>query len=279
MIKNILLGYNGSRGAHVALSQAVDIARPAKARVHVTMISPLAADEAQASVGADPFGDVAGLRLGEEVGAGFENTAGDESGEQLEGIAELCQREEVFCTFNHHYGDPAQRLSALARVANLLVVGRRDEPGPAETGAVGRVARALATRPAIPTLFTDREHLPLKSATLFYEPREAGGRALAIAGEVAQLLNITLNVVCLGHGEVDAPAALEEVRTAVRAYHVDGELTHAAGTLTAALQNTALSWNDPLVIVPSPPRQLLFGNIESTRVALGLPNTNLLLVP
>jgi hypothetical protein len=210
---------------------------------------------------------------------GFENTAGDEAGGELEGIAELCQREEVFCTFNHHHGDPAQRLSALARTANLLVVGRRDEPRPAESAAVGRVARALATRPAIPTLFTDREHLPLKSATLYYEPREAGGRALAMAGEIAHLLNITLNTVCLGYGDVDAPAALEEARTAIRAYHVDGEFTHAAGSLTAALQNTALSWNDPLVIVPAPPRQLLFGNVESTRVALAIPNTNVLLVP
>ena len=198
---------------------------------------------------------------------------------ELDNVAELCRREEVFCTFNHHYGDPAQRLNALARTANLLVLGRRDEPHPAEAAAVGRVARAVAMRPAVPTLFTDREHLPLKSATLYYEPREAGGRALAIASELAHLLNISLNIVCLGNGDVDAPAALEEARTAVRAYHVDGEFAQAAGTLVAALQNTTLSWNDPLVIVPAPPRQLLFGNTESTRVALGIPNTNVLLVP
>jgi hypothetical protein len=247
--------------------------------VHVTTITPLSAGEAQVNVGADPYGDVGGVRLPEDLAATFEDTGGEEAASQLEGIAELCRREEVFCTFNNHYGDPAQRLTALSRVANLLVVARRDEPRPAGASAIGRTARALATRPAIPTLFTDREHQPLKSATLFYEPREAGGRALAVAGEIASLLNITLNAVCLRYDEVDDPAALEEARTALRAYHVDGEFIHTTGTLSAALQNAALSWNDPLIIVPSPPRQLLFANTESTRVALGLPNTNVLIVP
>ena len=279
MIKNILLAYSGSRGAHVALSQAVDLARPAKARLHVTTIEPLGPGEGQVALPTETLADGLGARLPEPPPPLADELPDPAPTAELETVAETCRREEVFCTFNHRYGDPGPRLVELSRLADLLVLGRRDEPRPGQAHPVGRLARYLATHPVTPTLFTDREHLPLKSASLFYEPRQGGGRALAVAGEIASLLNITLNVVCLEYGDVAATAAEEEARFALRAYHVDGEFERSTGTLVDTLQNAALSWNDPLLILPTPPRQLLFNNQESVRVALGLPNTNVLLVP
>lgn len=279
MIKNILLGYSGSRGAQVALSQAVDIARPAKARLHVTAIEPLAAGETQVALSAETYADGATAPLPDALPVVMAEAAEPAPTAELENIAEICRREEVFCTFQHYYGDPAQRLLQVSRTANLLVVARRDEPKPGQTQIIGRTARYLATHAAIPTLFTDREHLPAKSATLLYEPRAGGGRALAMAGEVCMLLNITLNVLCLPAGEVSAEAAEHEARFALRAYHLDGEFQKATANVAGALQNAALSWNDPLIFLATPPRQLLFNNTESVRVALGLPNTNVLIVP
>lgn len=279
MIKNILLGYSGSRGAQVAVSQAVDIARPAKARLHVTTIEPLASGDSQVALRGEIYADGAGAPLPDPLPSDAPEVDGPASTADFENIAEVCRREEVFCTFEHHYGDPARRLLELSRAADLLVVARRDEPKPGQTAAIGRTARYIAAHPVIPTLFTDREHLPAKSATLLYEPRAAGGRALAIAGEVCMLLNITLNVITLPSGEVSAEAAEEEARFALQAYHLDGEFIRANTTVAGALQNAALSWNDPLIFLPAPPRQLLFNNTESVRAALGLPNTNVLLVP
>lgn len=277
MIKNILLGYSGARGAQVALSQALELARPAKARLHVTMIEAMASRDSQVALLPDP--EVAGLRLPDTGGEAAEPELPPDGDAALEELAETCRREDVFCTFNHHYGEAGVRLVQLSRLADLLVVGRRDDPAISSRQPPGRTARYLATHPATPTLFTDREHLPVKSATLYYVPRQAGGRALARAGEVANLLNISLNVVCLPYEGIDAAAAEEEARFALRAYHLDGEWERASATLAEALANTTLSWNDPLVVVPAPPRGLLLSNHETTRLALALTNTNVLLVP
>lgn len=279
MIKNILLGYNGSRGAQVALSQAVDLARPAKARLHVTTIEPLPAGDSQVALHTEAYTDGMGAAPAEPVPLAAPEEPQPAPAAELEDIAEICRREEVFCTFNHHYGDPAQRLLQLARVANLLVVARRDEPRPGQAHAAGRTARHLAAHPVIPTLFAGREHLPVKSATLLYEPRAGGGRALTLAGEICMLLNISLHVMSLPSAEVSAEAAEEEARFTLRAYHLDGEFTRANAAVPGALQNAAMSWNDPLIFFAAPPRQLLFNNTEAMRVALGLPNTNILLVP
>lgn len=279
MIKNIILGYSNSRGAQVAFSQAVDIARPTKARLHVTIIEPLAAAEGQVTLKPDILADATAAALPDMMTPLHEPAPDAAPTAELESVAETCRREEVFCTFNHHYGDPGMRLTQLGRLANLLVVARRDEPRAAQAQPAGRTARHLAAHATTPTLFTDREYLPPKSATLFYEPRQAGGRSLAVAGEIASLLNMALNVVCLPYGEVDASAAEEEARFALRAYHVDGEFLKASSSVAEALQNAALSWNDPFVILPAPPRKLLFNSHQAVALALGLPNTNLLLVP
>lgn len=279
MIKNILLAYNGSRGSQVALAQAVDLARAAKARVHVTAIEALGAGEGQAALQAEVLADGPNARL-PEAPVPLEDELPDPAPTaELDNVAELCRREEVFCTFNHHYGDPGQRLVQLSRLADLVVLGRRDEPRVGQVHTVGRVARYLAAHPAAPTLFSDREHLPLKSVSLLYEPRQAGGRALAVAGEVASLLNVSLNVMCIGYGEVEAVAAEEEARFALRAYHVEGRFERSGTGVTETLQNTALSWNDPLLVMAAPPRALLFTNQEAVRVALGLPNLNVLITP
>ena len=279
MIKNIVLGYSGSRGAQVALSQAVDIARPAKARLHVTRIEPLAARDAQVALNIEPFADGTHVPLPDVASAVAPEQPEVAPGGELDQVADVCRREEVFCTFRQYVGDPAQRLLQLSRVADLLVVARRDEPQPGRTHALGRTARYLSTHALAPTLFTDREHLAAKSATLLYEPRAAGGRALALAGEICMLLNSTLNVVSLPAGEQTAETADEEARFALRAYHLDGAFTKSNSAVGSALQNAAMSWNDPLIILAAPPRQLLFNNTEPVRVALGLPNTNVLIVP
>ena len=159
------------------------------------------------------------------------------------------------------------------------MLARRDEPKAAQAQPAGRTARYLAAHAVAPTLFTDREHLPLKSAMLFYEPRRAGGRALALAGEIGCLLNISVNVIGLPWEDVDAATAEEEARFALRGYHLDGHFEKTSATLVEALQNAALAFDDALLVIAAPPRRLFFPDRETVRVALALPNTNLLLVP
>lgn len=275
MIRNILLGYNGTRGADVAFSQASDVAHAAHARIHVARIEKISAD-ARIALSAEVLADSSSASFPDfnaAVEAPGEPTAG------LEQILEKCHREQVFCTFGEYYGDPVGRLLELSRMADLLVVGRRDEPRQAQTHPLGRVARQVALRTSIPTLFAGQEHLPLKSAMLLYEPRVAGGRALSVAGEVCSTLNITLNVLCVGHGEHDAAQAEAEARFALRAWHVDGEFVRSTTPPLEAIRNLAITQSDPLLVMPAPVRGLFPTHSETVHAAAKLPNTNLLLIP
>ena len=278
MIKNILVGYGGSRGAQVALSQAVEIARASQARIHLTLVETLAGgQEAQLVDSPSPESFVVSAACEQQPGE--ESEAGAGPSPLLEEAAALLREEGITYTLAHYFGDPAARLLQLSRVADLVVVGRRGDERRLRQGVLGRTAHRLAVQAITPTLFTDREHLPLTSATLLYEPRPAGGRALVAAGEICSLLNITLNVVATSHGRIDAGAAQAEARFALRAYHLEGELVIGGDFATEALQNAAMVWGDPLLVVPGPPRRLVFADYSTLRAAVSAPNANVLLVP
>lgn len=276
MIKNIILGYSGERGSQVALAQAADLARAAKARIHVASVEPLRTADLAINLPADLTAEAFSSVSAETVAL---PDIPEEPSTVLDDLLEKCRREEVFCTFGDYHGDPAIRLLKLSRQCELLVVGRRDEPRHSSAPPLGRVARVLATRANTATLFTDREHLPWKSATLLYEPRGAGGRALSLGGQICSLLNITLNVLCVRYGETEAADAEDEARFALRAYHVEGQFASSNASSAEALRNAALVHSDPLLIIPAPLRRLFGADTELIRLASSMPNSNMLLVP
>lgn len=276
MIKNILVGYNGQRGSEVAFRLAARLAAAAKARLHLAYIEPVAGP---VSVSLSP--DVSAEAYPPTLPDVADPVSDDpsEAPSVFAAIAEECREEHLQCTFDHLHGDPAGRLSDLARLAGLVAIGRRDDPPRAGQAPLGRVARQMATRMAAPLLLAAREASDLKSLTLLYEPTTAGGRALALAGEIAHVQNLTLNVAALGHGPVEPPAAAAEARLALRAYHVEGDVLPVLTTGVEALQTATLTWHDPLLVTAAPPRGWLSRPLEGLRPALTVPGLTVLLVP
>lgn len=282
MIKNILVGYGGTRGSLVALAQALDLAQAAGARLRLARIETVGDDSGIAALAMDSPAEV-GLSASGVLAAAAERAEvePDSMGPSavLEEGALRCRDAGVNCSLARFYGDPAERLSELSRLADVVVIGRRGDASAYRGGLMGRTARKLAAGALVPTLFADREYLEPRSATLYYEPRPEGGRALAVAAEVASLLNITLNVACAGRGRTSPAQAEQEARFALRAYHLDGDFIASSQAGAEAVQNAALLWGDPLLVVPTSPPRGLFPDFSVLRAAMATPNTNVLLVP
>jgi nucleotide-binding universal stress UspA family protein len=277
MIRNILVGYGGSRGAQVALSQALQIAHASTGRIRLAMVEDVSDSAAETGLVMERSSEQIALAASEERAEVEPESLGPSPA--LDDAAMRCQSEGVACSLVRAYGGVGERLLDLSRLADLVVVGRRGEGSRYRRSVLGRNARRLAAGAVTPTLFADREYLPVRSATLYYEPRPAGGRALAAVAEICSLLNVDLNVMCVGLGRADANAAESEARLALRAYHLDGEFVTGGQAGPEALQNAALLWGDPLLAVPTPPPGGLFPNYALLRAAMATPNTNVLLVP
>lgn len=276
MIKNILVGYNGQRGSAGAFRLAASLAPAAHARLHLAYVEPMAAPRSvpmPSEVAADAYPPV----LPDTAALLPEDPS--EAPSIFDAIADQCREEHLQCTFGHLYGDAGVRLSDLARLAGLVAIGRHDDLPTVGEPPLGRVARQIATRMAAPLLLTAREFQEIRGLTLVYEPTQVGGRALALAGEIALLQNLTLNVVALGDSRLEPSVAAAEARLALRAYHVEGEVLPLSTTGPDALQTATLTWNDALLVTAAPPRGWLSRPLDSLRPVLALPNLNVLLVP
>jgi nucleotide-binding universal stress UspA family protein len=278
MIKNILVGYNGQRGSQIAFRQAVDLARAHQARLHLAYVEPLSRQDAEVStrpqmVPADAFR----AALAETSPEPPEDPSA--TSDVLDTVAEQCRVEGIHCAMHHVHGAAGDRLAQLARTASLLAVGKHDDPPLANMPPLGRTARQLATRLPLPVLFAAREYEALDAVTVVYQPTALGGRTLALAGEIASVRNLTLNVLTLGEGAIEPAEAIAEARTALRAYHVEGEFLAAVADGPDPLQTAAMTWNDPLLIVPAPPKRWLSRPLDSLNFVLSQANTNVIVVP
>jgi len=276
MIKNILVGYSRQRGSEVAFRLAVGLAQAAQARLHLAYVEPMAA-QASVPVPSEISADAYPPVLPDTAALAPEDPS--EAPSVFADLAERCREERLQCTFSHLYGDAGSRLSDLARRAGLVVIGRHDDIPSSGEPSLGRVARQIATRLPAPLLLAAREHQEIKSLTLVYEPTSVGGRALALAGEIAHLQNMTLNVAALGDGSTEPATAADEARFDLRAYHVEGDVLPVLASGPEALQTAALTWNDALMVLPAPPKGWFSRPLDSIRPALSLPNLNVLLVP
>jgi len=282
MLKNILVAYNGRQGSQVAFRFAAELAQAAQARLHLAYIETWKASvEMPLYVDDVPVSAEISRVVQEESMAG---TAADEMQAALESeifssVARQCMEEGLYCHFIYQHGDPVERLSQLARTANLLVLGKHDEPPAIGAPPLGRVPRRLAFRMPAPILLTALEYYPFNSLTLYYEPTPAGGRALSLAGEIAHWRNLTLNLLVAGHNDISSSAALEEAQIALRAYHVEGDWLLIEDKEPGGLYRALLPWNDPLVVLPAPPRRLFGRPLEPLRPLLNQLTLHVLLVP
>lgn len=273
-MKNITVGYCGTRGSQVALSQALAVARAIEARLKLVMVQQGDSDDES----------IAGLKSGGD--GDFAVRTADLPAErrlvpnghplELDEAAAICSDEGVVSTQVRLYGDPGERLTDLSRLSDLVVIGRRNEYLNLRRPRLGRTARRLCYEGHSAVLLADREHIEIKSATLLYEPHPSGGHALRTAGLFCSLMNITLNVVSCDWGRMRAAQAMEEAQAALRAYHIDGEFASSSELPAEALQSAALQWGDPLIICPGPPRRGFFRDDSTLRAAVASPNTNVL---
>ena len=276
MIKNILVGYDDSRPAQVALAQAMDLAEATSGRVRLVVVRTEEGPAPQPELAAEP-----GIAEMVDVGLDEEELETESAGAPpfVEQARTKLAAAGVEGSVQVADGwQPASCLREEARIADLLVVGR----GRAHNGGqLGRTTRnLLKSHLPCPLLICAGQYLPITSMLLVYWPSSSAGRAVSLSGEIAATLNINLNTVVTARGHRAPHRERARVSSALLAYHAEGEVTATTEDPQQAVLTAGLQYNPSLLVIPEPaprwwPRQL--SPVYSA--ALELPDTLLLIVP
>ena len=276
MIKNVLVGYDESRPAQVALAQALDLAEATSGRVRLVVVRTEEGPAPQPELAAEPgIVDMVNVGLDDEE-MEIESAGAPPFVEHARTMLSAAGTTGSIRVANS--GQPAACLREEADLADLLVVGRsRAHSG----GQVGRTTRnLLKSHLPCPLLICTNQYLPITSMLLVYWPGPRSGRAVSLAAELAATLNIDLDTVVTAPEHRAPRRKRDRVESALLAYHTEGEVVATTEDPAEAVLTAGLQYNPVLVVIPEPsllrwPWQL--APLYSS--ALELPDTMLLVVP
>lgn len=199
---------------------------------------------------------------------------GDDS---VSAVLQACHTAQVSCSFKRVHGMARRVLREQSRAMDMLVLGRHGERGRRPLGAT---ASAILTRPAAPTLLCLEEVTRFERVLLAYEPTPSGGRALRLAGELCEDLNIELDVLVADHRREWLDRNLDYAKGLLRSYHVEGEHIKHHGPAAGALATYALELQSSLLVVPQERPCLLLSTIRPlARAAVTFPTAMAMVVP
>ncbi len=248
MVRNIVVGHDGSRSSEVAVAQATRLAELSGGRISFATVTTV--DEADLGVeapGAEP--DLATLAL--EPAAregGDDDRAALEQPLSLEDIHRRCQELNIVCENEQLFGrHPGARLLRRSWLAELLVIGRGGER---RSGLPGRNTTFLLTELVTPTLVCARQYVELRSVLIPYKLSVRGGRALSFAAGLCQTLGAELDVLVCEPRRSDAREAQTAAERFLRAYHLESSTDVALAQPHEAVQSAALERTSSLIIIP-----------------------------
>lgn len=250
MLRNIVVGYDGTRSSEVAVEHALELATATGGRIylaHVTTVSD--ADLGGEMMESEP--DIADRALGPEPDDEAEEQdfePEDEEAPQVEPIHRRCQELHLVCEEERLFGRrPGTRLLLRSWTAELLVLGRGSERRP---GLVGPNTSFLLSELVTPTLVCARQYVELRSVLMPYKLSVAGGRALSFAAYLCETLNLPLHVQVCEPRHLDAQAAAEAVHKHLRAYHVDSAVEISPGRPDEVVHTVAVDREASLIVIP-----------------------------
>ena len=272
---NLLVGYDGSRHSEVAVRQAADLAGLLGARLHLHRAIEPSGPENMADLG--PASDPLAVIDRVDALTNDEHFPTLQDDEFPPAVTRACEESGAVTTFNVAHGTPIRTLRERSVAMDMLVLGRHGRSGRVPIGAT---ASNVVSRPIIPTLLCRDTLVPWGDVIVAYENTPTGGRALKLAGELSNLLNVTLDVI-IAETERDKLRKSEAyVNTVLRAYHIEGSQMRHEGKMSDALTRAALEYQSSIVVVPDGRYcPWPWSRSETVRAALQFPAAMALVVP
>ena len=248
MIRNIVVGYDGTRGSDVAVEQAIGLAELGGGRIYLATVTTVTEGDLDGAVGPGER-EIADMVMAPAAAGGEdEDGVGGETPLSLDTIHQRCQELNIVCEDERLVGrSPASRLLHRSWLAELLVIGRGSERRP---GMIGPNATFLLSELVAPTMVCARRHVEVRNVLVPYKLSVNGTRALSFAGELCETLNARLKVLACHRRRMVAEEAREAAERHLRAYHVESEVSVALALPHEAVHSAALEGESSLIVVP-----------------------------
>ncbi|MFQ5901474.1 MAG: universal stress protein [Thermodesulfobacteriota bacterium] len=224
MFKNILIPLDGSSHSSSALNYGVFLAK----KLHATLTGHQVVDMIALE---GPFlHDLSGS-LGFEPFLNFSSKMRDvleEKGKKmLEDFEKECKKDKVKCEKLLDFGIISNEICERAKIADLVIIGRRGINAKFEHGLLGSTTEAVIRKSPRPVMIVPESFEEIKKPLLVYDGGFTASRVMRIAAELTRLLKTPLTVLTMSKDGDNS--SLKEAEEYLRPYKLNVDFVSLKG--------------------------------------------------
>ncbi|MBI5455056.1 MAG: universal stress protein [Deltaproteobacteria bacterium] len=233
MIKNILIPQDGSENGKAALEYGLWLAKKFKAGlIGLNVVDVVALEgpflhDLSGSLGFEPFMNFSS-RMREALETRGKTILGD--------FEAACAKEGLICESSIGYGVVASEICDKARLADLVIVGKRGLNARFEYGLLGSTTEAVLRRSPKPVMVVPETFVAPERPLLAYDGSPTASRAMHSAAEWASAFDLPLTVVSVAaETEEDLPL-LKDAENYLKPYGVRASFVPLKGDAPVAIE-------------------------------------------
>ena len=233
MIKNILVPQDGSPYSKAALDYSMWLAGKFSAGLKGLFVIDAVALEGpflhdlSGSLGFEPFLNFS-TKMREALEARGKTI--------IDAFDEACREKGIPSESQVNFGIVASEICDRAKVADLVVLGRRGVNAKFEYGLLGSTTESVLRRSPKPVLVVPEKFIEPKSPLLAYDGSHNASRTMHSAAEWAKTLGLPLTVLTVSSSGGEA-ALLEEARKYLAPYAIEAKFVHKQGDAPIVIES------------------------------------------
>ncbi|WKZ33095.1 MAG: universal stress protein [Thermodesulfobacteriota bacterium] len=154
----------------------------------------------------------------------------------LSAFEDTCKENGTQCETQISFGVVANEIVDKAKVADLVVIGRRGVNARFEYGLLGSTTESVLRRSPKPVLIVPERFSEPKKPLLAYDGSPNASRAMHSAAEWAKTLDLSLTVLTVSSSEEEDPL-LNDARTYLKPYGIEASFIHRKGDAPIIIEN------------------------------------------
>lgn len=215
MFKSILLAVDGSIYTDSVLQSGVALAKAVDAKIRVITVLDIRVFEWISAVGSDGFVPM--------VSSGTYQVESQKLLEEkcdkvLHKCSDILNKENVKFKTEKFAGAPAQIICEQARLADLLILGRRGEFARWDSKMVGATIDTVSRHCNKPILMALQQYKPIMRILVAYDGSSNSNRALQYAGYLGAGLKVPITVISVNNDESLGRHYCEEAENYLKSY-------------------------------------------------------------
>lgn len=218
MFKNILIPIDGSPNSRTAIEYGIWLAKRFKAQLTglhvvdiVTLEGPFLHD-LSGSLGFEPY-----LNFSTKMREILEG----KGKEILSEFESHCKKEKIKRETSLDSGIVTNMIVEKAKVADLVILGKRGVNYAFEHGMLGSVAEGVLRKSPKPVMVVPREFCEIDKPLLVYDGSLHASNAMKSAAEMTKLLKLKLTILAVAKDKGEGGKALTEAGDYLKPYNID----------------------------------------------------------